>query len=240
MVNPAWVLVHLLADLKGSDGIVRVPGFYDKVRNPTPAEVGALEAYVGQATGGDDKSTSVVGPIGVNELRKLSFEPTLNIAGLAAGYQGSGIKTIVPGWASVKLDVRLVPDQDPDEVLESLTGIVDRVGRKWSESGLTLSVEVSKSVKPAKCPIDHPFAVAVAEAVQEAFGAAPLRLPIGKGSGPASILQDALGLPFLMISCAPHDASMHGPNESIEISDFTQNAYMSALVLKQASTLSRS
>ncbi len=122
--NAAWRLTWALASLKGQDGRIRIPGFYDPVRPPTARD----RELMGQAP---DMAEDYRARYGVKEfLRGMKggpelsiaevFEPTCTICGLTAGYQGKGSKTVLPARASAKVDFRLVPDMIPDQVLKQL------------------------------------------------------------------------------------------------------------------------
>ncbi len=118
--NAAWRLVWALASIKGSDGKILIDGFYDDVRKPTQAEERLLDKlpdvsdHYRREFGLDHLLD------GVTNVQRAIFTPTANIAGVGAGYQGEGSKTVIPARAMAKMDFRLVPDQDPNDLLEKL------------------------------------------------------------------------------------------------------------------------
>src|SRR5574337_1870535 len=127
---PAARLVRALASLWTSRGTVAVPGFYARVRKPSSADRGALRAipFDARSVREDLGCLPLSAADGNGYYRRLLAQPNLNVAGLTAGYQGPGSKTIVPHVARAKLDVRLVMDQDPDEIEEKIRVHLKRRG----------------------------------------------------------------------------------------------------------------
>ena len=121
--SAAWRLVQALATLRSPEGQVLIPGFYDAVLPPSAAQLSAIidqtdqDAELREAY----KVEHFVDNLSGAELRKReAFTPTCNIAGLASGYTGEGSKTVLPAKAMAKIDFRLVPEQNPDDILEKL------------------------------------------------------------------------------------------------------------------------
>ena len=119
--NPAWRMVHLLSTMKSSDDKVLVEGFYDKVRAITPAEEEVVKDIPFDV---EDYFEGVrypgTGPKWdhVDAMKAHMFMPTMTIVGLVSGHTAEGMATIVPHKAICKMDMRLVPDQDPDEIFD--------------------------------------------------------------------------------------------------------------------------
>ncbi len=129
--SPAWRLIWALDSLKGPDERILIPGFYDDVRPPDDRDRALLAAWdfdeAGQlAEFGADQY--VLGLSGEALKEKYLFQPTCNVCGFHTGYGGPGVKTVLPAEALAKLDFRLVPDQDPWDILEKLRAHLD-VGR---------------------------------------------------------------------------------------------------------------
>ncbi|HEX3607158.1 MAG TPA: dipeptidase [Candidatus Dormibacteraeota bacterium] len=128
VANPLEVLARILASLKDPvTGRITVPGFYDRVREPSdeeraqfaalPFDEGAFLAEAGGAPG-------TTGEEGWTTLERLWVRPTLELNGIWGGYQGPGSKTIVPARAHAKITCRLVPDQEPAEIAELVAAAV--------------------------------------------------------------------------------------------------------------------
>ncbi|HKC19133.1 MAG TPA: M20/M25/M40 family metallo-hydrolase, partial [Candidatus Dormibacteraeota bacterium] len=118
--NAAWRLVWALSSIKGPDGRILVEGFYDDVRPPTAAEESMLSVLPDTSAAFRREFELDQLLDGVTQVERAYFTPTANIAGVGAGYQGEGSKTVIPAQARAKMDFRLVPDQDPHDILRKL------------------------------------------------------------------------------------------------------------------------
>ena len=218
--SAAWRLVQALASLRERDGTVRIEGFYDRVLEPTEAERRAIEEQSDateedfrEMLGLEEFMDGLTGPA----LReRSSFAPTANIAGIRTGYGGPGVKTVLPAEAGALMDFRLVPDQDPEEILASLRAHLDKEGFDDVE------VSVIGFAPPAGTPIEHPFVQRVVEVAAEVAGAPASITPRVGGTLPiVHSLQGHLGAPGV----APPDnpvyfgARAHAPNEHIRLED---------------------
>jgi acetylornithine deacetylase/succinyl-diaminopimelate desuccinylase-like protein len=218
--SAAWRLVEALGTLRDADGLITVDGLDEAVRSPSERELRALdeprpdfEQDLRAAYGLEKFLSDLHGA----ELRQRNaFSPSLNIAGLHTGHGGPGMKTVLPAQASAWLDFRLVPEQQPDRVLELLRAHLDRRG--FDEIAITPLAKAD----PAATSLDDPFVgrcVAVAEAV---FGQPPWILPMVGGSLPFIIsLQRHVGMPGLAVcdNAGYYGCAAHAPNENIRVSD---------------------
>ena len=228
--NPAWRLAWALASLKDADENIRIAGFYDSVRPTTAAERAAVEAMPSE----EDHTAESLGLTGFLKgvrgfdyrLRHI-FEPTCNIAGLSAGYEGSGVKTVLPCRATAKLDFRLVPDQTPDEILAKLRRHLD------AEGFADIEVRHLSGERPARTPIDHPFVGVVREAAREVYDAEPLVGPSMAGTGPLHPFAETLALPTADCGVGYPDARIHAPDENIRLVDFVRGAQHVAAILER-------
>lgn len=139
--NAAWRLHRALGTLKGSDERILIPGFYDHALPPSTKDLELFEAlpdreaWLRQQLGVGDKEhrLTFVNEMHGRDLQKAVFNPTCNIDGVdgyiaTAGYQGAGMKTVIPAKATAKVDFRLVPDQDPDDLFMKLRSHLDTQG----------------------------------------------------------------------------------------------------------------
>jgi len=217
--SAAWRLVGALSSLRDDSGHVTIPGFFDDVVPPTEDERRALAAHPDnddelKATFGVDAFLD--GLAGAALRERASFSPTSNIAGLTSGYGGPGMKTVLPGRASAKLDFRLVPDQQPDDLARKLRTHLDRRGFE----DVTLSVLLA--AEPVRTPLDHEFARRVAAVAERVWGEPPSITPLGGGTLPLlASLQRHVGVPGL----SPPDNPVyigcraHAPNEHVRLGD---------------------
>jgi acetylornithine deacetylase/succinyl-diaminopimelate desuccinylase-like protein len=134
--------------------------------------------------------------------------PTMNIAGFHSGYGGPGSKTVLPAEATVKMDLRLVPNQDPTDIYEKLKAHIAKVAP---------GVEVKHlgQMDPAFTPLDFALAEPVRRAVERGFGVAPVDVPLVGGSLPSAVWPQVLGVPSLAVPYANSDEANHAPNENL-------------------------
>ena len=126
-LNPIRVLSELLAALHDESGRVAIPGFYDDVRLPSPAQLAAWRALGFDAAGflGDVGLSEAAGEDGFSILEQLWSRPTAEINGIVGGYGGPGTKTVIPAQATAKLSFRLVPGQDPAKIIAGLRRFIE-------------------------------------------------------------------------------------------------------------------
>jgi acetylornithine deacetylase/succinyl-diaminopimelate desuccinylase-like protein len=213
--NPAWELVHLLGTMRDAQGRILIPGFLDDVRPPSDAVRGAmanipLDQTRALATVGRDRLPP---PDGLGYFERLMTTPTLNIAGFTSGYGGPGTKTVIPATATVKIDMRLVPDQRTDDVFAKFEAHVARHAPE-------VAVERLGSMEPSFTPLEHPYAAVVRRAVETGFGVAPVDVPLLGGSLPDAVFTRILGLPSFLVPYANADERNHAPNENIALDRF--------------------
>ncbi|WP_129113593.1 M20/M25/M40 family metallo-hydrolase [Halegenticoccus tardaugens] len=216
--NPAWELVRILASMKDENGHVTIDGFYDDVRPITDRDREALDQMPFDAEAvKEDLSVDhfTLGP-GESYLEQLLYYPTCNIAGFTSGYGGEGTKTIVPSKAQVKMDMRLVADQDPDDIWEKYREHV----HEHASGAVDLEVSRLGTMSPQRTPLDHPAADSVMAAVANAWGAEPILKPTLGGSLPTAVFERELNLPVITVPYANEDENNHSPNENLALDCF--------------------
>jgi acetylornithine deacetylase/succinyl-diaminopimelate desuccinylase-like protein len=225
--NAAWRLVWALATLKGPDERVRIPGFHDRLRPLTERQQQLLEALPSQEAAIKESfglDGLLLGRTGL-ELSSAPFDPTCNIAGLNAGYQGEGSKTVIPAVASAKLDFRLLPDQDPMEVAALLR-------RHLDEQGFTdVAIKVDSGERAALVDPDDPLVRLTAETAEEVYGKPALLVPMSGGTTPKYLFTEK-GVPVVTPGVGYGASNLaHSPNENLRIVDLQNAARHVARVL---------
>lgn len=215
--NPAWRLVWALNTLKDASERIALRGFYDRVRPALDQEIAAIQAL-------PDTSREFLHNLGVEMAvgeatgyefrRKLIMDPTANIAGFGAGYTGEGAKTILPATAKAKIDFRLVPNQDPAEILSSLRQHLDEHG--FSD----VSITVHSAEHPARTSIESPFVKQVVDSARRVYDSEPYIMPSMTGTGPQHPIQEILGVPVASCGIDYPGNRIHAPNENIRLDYF--------------------
>jgi acetylornithine deacetylase/succinyl-diaminopimelate desuccinylase-like protein len=222
--NPLNSLAHIIAALKGWDGRVTIPGFYDAVLAPEPAE---LEAWSRLPTGEEELRRqlgvqALEGEAGFNTFERRWSRPTLDVHGVIGGFVEEGKKTVIPARAKAKVSMRLVPDQDPAAILDSLRAYAASL----ATPGVRVTVHDLGQARPVLTGIDHPGVPAAQAAYRAAFGAEPVFVREG-GSIPVTVdFQEALG-PHLLVTGfgLPGDA-LHSPNERYSLDQYHRGTEM--------------
>jgi acetylornithine deacetylase/succinyl-diaminopimelate desuccinylase-like protein len=202
-------------------------GFYDNVQEPTPGARAAMDALpvdVRRQSAGLGL-TEMVPPADLPYADRVMAQPTLNLAGFSGGYGGPGSKTIIPSTAVAKVDMRLVPNQTPDEIWEKVKAHV---------AAFAPDVEVVRldgGMLPSYTPVEHPLADVVREAVAFGFGARPIDVPLAGGSLPDAVWTKTLGLPSFLVSYGDPPQANHSPNESYSVERLWQGMHTSAALL---------
>jgi acetylornithine deacetylase/succinyl-diaminopimelate desuccinylase-like protein len=216
--NPLEALAQIIAALKDAHGRVVVPGFYDGVRELSPAEraeIAALPfdpAKEAHALG----VRELTGETSRLPLERMWFRPTLEVNGMYGGYQGAGSKTIIPSFATAKLTARLVPHQDPTAVKHAVTTFVQRAAPK----GVRVDITSHHDVRAVETSRDHPAVAAAARAMELGFGKPPVFIGTGGTIGPVSSFDRILHLPQVLIGVGLPDDAIHAPNEKFDLAQF--------------------
>ncbi len=217
--NPIWRLVWALNSLKDQNERILIPGFYDAVREPTPEEIRALER-MGFDEEGQRRQFELdrfLGDLtGIPLLVKHLFQPTCTVCGISGGYEGPGSKTVLPHRAFLKIDFRLVPDQDPHQVHEQLRNHLDAQGFEDIET------EVLGPEYPARTPMDDPLVEVVVDTARQVYGVEPVVYPLTAGTGPMYDLCQKFGIPAVSTGVGNAESNNHAPNENVVIADFIQ------------------
>ncbi|MFM1654777.1 M20/M25/M40 family metallo-hydrolase [Brevibacillus sp. B_LB10_24] len=228
--NPAWRLIWALNSLKNEQEEVLIDGFYDRVQKPNEVEKRILEEM-------DFEEEQMLNRLGLKQFllncsgtelkERLLFQPTCTICGLVSGYEGEGTKTVLPSTARVSIDFRLVPDQDPEEILKLLRKHLDRSGFE------DIEVIATDGTPPAKTDPGHPLVQKIITAAEKLNGIPPRVIIMNPGSGPMYKLCQQFGIPAAGFGVGNPDSKKHAPNENILIKDYMEGIKMAALVIDE-------
>lgn len=227
--NPLWRLAAATASLRDKSGRILIDGFYDAVRQPAASDSKlasappySLDSLV-DATGAQ---RLLDGIDAMNFYRAVNFEPCMNVNGFSGGYAGEGAKTVLPAEGAVKIDLRLVPDQDPQHVVTLLRVHLDRNGFEDIEL-----IVHDANVKPVRSATDHWFVQDVKELLEAYFGQSVIVQPSSPASGTAHPFVEQLGAEIVGLGLTHHGAMLHSPDENIIIDQFARLIECSAAIL---------
>jgi acetylornithine deacetylase/succinyl-diaminopimelate desuccinylase-like protein len=215
--SAAMYMIGALASLRDQEMNIRIDGFYDKVVKPTEADrrmMAKIDPEVDQRRKLVGFDRLVRDPKPGEVIEQVLFTPTCNIAGVTTGYQGPGSKTVLPAEATAKLDFRLIPNQDPADVVSQLRKHLDshgfdRVESVWSDGE-----------KPARSDPDSAVGKTVIECVRELYGE-PILWPFMPATGPMHPVVADLGIPTVLpVGVGRPDNRIHAPNENIRAEDY--------------------
>ena len=215
--SAAMYLVGALASLRDQDMNIKVDGFYDKVVKPTENDRRMMATIDPEV----EKRRQLVGfeklvrdPKPDQVIEQMLFLPTCNIAGITTGYQGPGSKTVLPAEATAKLDFRLIPDQDPEDIRQKLRKHFDRHGFEKVE------ILEGEGEKPARSDPNSAVARTVIETVRDMHGE-PVLWPFMPATGPMHPVVADLGIPTVLpVGVGRPDNRIHAPNENIRAADY--------------------
>ncbi len=224
--NAAWCLVHALACLQESGGRVLIPGFYDSVKPLSAAEEALLQKLPPMPEQQVRAHALAYGRSPQEARRALITEPTCNIQGIQAGYTGKGHKNALLARAVARVDMRLVPDQDPASIREQTRVWLDRSG--FSDVKI---VEASVDGRPSRYRVGE-LVSAVARSASDLYGHGVVVEPGGAGCTPIWMVGAALGCQETAnLGVGVLGSNTHAPNENVAISEILRFAEVMARTL---------
>ena len=217
--NPVQALAEIIANLKGPDGKIRIPGFYQDVRKPSRKELEAwkrlpfkessfLKKEVGASELTGEKSFSV--------LERLWARPTFEVHGIRGGFVGEGAKTVIPAVATAKISMRLVPEMNPKKVIRQFTTAV----KKHTPRGIKTKVRVISTAPASVVSTESPYIAAAAEAMQAVFKKKTVYMRSGGSIPIVGLFLKHLKIPGIMMGFGLPDDNLHAPNEKFHLPNF--------------------
>lgn len=224
--NAAWRLTRALASLRGPDNQVLVDGFYDDVRPLMPVEQQATAALTFNAET-TRKNFGLKRPLVTDDpTTALVNATTMTINGLSSGYEGEGVKTVLPKLAMAKLDCRLVPNQDPQKIAEL-------VQQQLKKNGFgDVQVTYLLGEKPFRSDLANPFVQTAVATAKDVYAGHVKLVPNAAGTGPQAPFDEALHVPIVAFGATWAGSGPHAPNENIRVADYQQDVIYTAQLLR--------
>ena len=217
--NPFFGLIEIISKLKDAKGRVLIPGFYSKVKPPSAAELKAWkklpfnEDHYRKTEVG---SSSLTGEPGFSVLYRTWARPTLEVHGMPGGFTAPGAKTVIPARAFAKVSMRLVPNQNPDDILKRFKAYV----KKLTPKGIQTNVKVLSKGPACVVGTDNRYIKAATEAMHEVFQKDTVFVRSGGSIPIVTDFQDVLKIPSVMMGFGLPDDNLHAPNEKFHIPNF--------------------
>ena len=230
IANPIQGLSEIIAGMKGTDGKIKVAGFYDDVIDLTASDRAAIARVPFDAAQyiADLGVPAVFGEEGYSTRERLWARPTFELNGIWGGWQGNGIKTVLPAQAFAKITCRLVANQRPDAIFALLKAHIEA----HCPPGLKVDVErLAGSADPFLVPSGHNSSSAAAEVLTEVYGKAPYLTRSGGSIPVMTMLLNELGVHATVFAFGMNDENLHAPNEFFRLTNFRtgQTAYCKLL-----------
>ena len=217
--NAVYGLIEMLGKAKDADGRIRIPGIYDDVEEPSPAELEswkhlgfdeaeflAKEVGASALTGEPDRSV----------LERIWSRPTLEVHGIAGGFTGAGSKTVIPARSTAKVSIRLVPRQDPEKVVAAFRAWV----AKNTPKGIRTEVRVLSASPGLVVNTDHPAIAVAAHAFADVYGKPTVYIRDGGSIPIVGDFAEHLGIPTVLMGFGLPDDGLHSPNEKYKIENY--------------------
>ncbi len=233
VLNPNRALVEMLSKLWDKKGKIAIPGFYKKVLKPSKKELQVIEKIV------DEKYLrkqfgikAFKGEGGYSLWESNAIRPTLEINGISGGYAGAGFKTVIPSAAIAKISCRIVPNQDPEEVAQSIANYLKKIAPK----GLEIEATWDHGGQAVRSSPHTTIAKVCSEAFTEVF-----QKPCGKIFCGASVplvadLAKACKGDVVVIGVSLDSDDFHAPNEHFGLDQLQQGFLTIASILRRLSS----
>ena len=213
-LNPINALTHILGDLHDADGRIQLPGFYDGIAEPSPAQAAQWEAmgFDEAAFLGGVGLSSPVGERGRPALERMWARPTADINGIWGGYAGAGSKTVIAAEASAKVSFRLVPGQDPAAVFTAFQQFV----AERTPPDARVSFELFGTAPGIEIPTDSRWVQAARAALADEYGRPAVLMGSGGSIPVVESMRRLLGVDSLLVGFGLADDQVHSPNEKFD------------------------
>ncbi len=211
VANPINVLTKMIASLHDENNHITIPGFYDKVENLSDAERSEMAKAPFSLENYKDALDidAVYGEEGYTTNERNSIRPTLDVNGIWGGYTGEGAKTVIASKAYAKISMRLVPNQDWEEITTLFKTHFENIAPK----GVKVKVNPHHGGQGYVTPIDSIGYRAASKAYEETFGKTPIPQRSGGSIPIVSLFEEELKSKTILMGFGLDSDAIHSPNE---------------------------
>jgi acetylornithine deacetylase/succinyl-diaminopimelate desuccinylase-like protein len=217
--NPIFALIELLAKMKDANGHINIPGMYDDVRAPAPAEKTSwdnLPFSEAEFLKTEVGSSRLTGEPGFTVLERVWARPTLEVHGIAGGFTGAGAKTVIPAKATAKVSMRMVPNQDPNKVVAAYRKFI----KENTPAGIQTEVRILSFGPAVMVNPDHPAIRIAAKVFSDMMGQPTVFIRSGGSVPIVGDFAKFLGIPTVMMGFGLPDDGLHSPNEKYKLENY--------------------
>lgn len=218
IANPAIELSNMIASLKDEKGRINIPGFYDKVQEPSDEEKAKMKdipIYDEEFKKAVDVE-ALNGEKGFSAYENTCLRPSLDVNGIWGGYIKEGAKTVLPAEAHAKISMRLVPSQDEDEIADIVAQHLQHIAPK----SVKITVDKLHGAKPVVVSTDRDEYQAASKAYQDTFGKAPLPVRTGGSIPVVAFFSQQMNMVPIMMGFGLDSDAIHSPNEKFGLFNF--------------------
>jgi acetylornithine deacetylase/succinyl-diaminopimelate desuccinylase-like protein len=230
--NPVFGLAELLAAAKNRQGVIQIPGVYEDVEPPAPAEKASWESlpfdereFLRKEVG----ATRLVGEPGFPVLERIWARPAFEVHGIGGGFTGAGAKTVIPAKATAKVSLRMAPKQDPQKIIASFREFV----RANTPAGVQTEVRVLAASPAVLVNPEHPAVRVAAWVFSEVFGRPTVFIRSGGSIPIVGEFARRLGIPTVLMGFGLPDDGLHSPNEKLCLENYYKAIETVARFLEQ-------
>ena len=217
--NAVFGLVELLAKLKDANGVIQIPGMYDDVEAPAPAEKQSWATLPFNETEFLKKevgATRLTGESGYTVLERVWARPTLEVHGIAGGFTAAGAKTVIPATATAKVSMRLVPKQNAEKIVAAYMKFV----QDNAPAGIEVEVRILSAGEAIMVNPDHPAIHVAASAFRDVLGRDTVFVRSGGSIPIVGDFARHLHIPTILMGFGLPDDGLHSPNEKYKLSNY--------------------
>ena len=217
--NAVFGLIELLSKMKDANGVIQIPGIYDDVEPPDPAEKHSwttLPFDEKEFLKNEVGSTRLTGEPGYSVLERVWARPTLEVHGIAGGFTAAGAKTVIPARATAKVSIRLVPKQDPQKVIAAYKKFV----KEKTPAGIETEVRVLSAGPAIIVNPDHPAIHVAAQSFRDILGKETVFIRSGGSIPIVGDFATHLGIPTILMGFGLPDDGLHSPNEKYKVANY--------------------
>ncbi len=230
--NAVFGLIELLSKMKDANGVIQIPGMYDDVEPPTPAEKHSWnnlpfdeKEFLSHEVG----STRLPGDPGYPVLERVWARPTLEVHGIAGGFTAPGAKTVIPARATAKVSMRMVPNQDPEKIIAAYKKFV----AENTPVGIETEVRILSWGPAIMVNPDHPAIGVAAQAFADILQKETVFIRSGGSIPIVGDFAKHLGIPTILMGFGLPDDGLHSPNEKYKVANYYAGIMTIAHFLEQ-------